>query len=132
MHLYMHTYTHLHLYLLIYQVDSGYSILIHTEYREFVYLRQDVSVNGSESIPARETESKYTEVSLQTRVDSETTGRRVHARNVLCIVHFLKRQFGSVIPMAVVEVLPNECMRLYSEVLVHLSKAEVKVTILSQ
>jgi len=57
---------------------------------------------------------------LQSGVDGKGTSSRIHTGHVLSVVDFFQRQFGSVIPMFVVNVLPHESMRLHREVLIHL------------
>jgi hypothetical protein len=84
-------------------------------------LEENVAVDGLQGIGAREAECEHAEVSLQTRVDGETAGGRVHARQVLSVVYVLQRQFGSVIPVTVVQVLADQRVRLYGEILVDLS-----------
>lgn len=83
-------------------------------------LGQNAGVDGSQGILAWEAEGKHTEVALQPRVDGEAASCWVHAADILCVVDVLQGQFDPVIPMAVVQVLADQCVGLYSEVLVHL------------
>lgn len=83
-------------------------------------LRQDVVVDGLECISTGEAECKDTEVTLESRVDSETAGRGIHTGQVLSVVDVLERQLRPVVPMAVVEVLAHQSVWLYCEVLVDL------------
>ena len=48
-----------------------------------------------------ETDGKYAEVSLKSRVDGEATGSGVHAGHVLHIVNLLQSQFLSIIPIKI-------------------------------
>ena len=64
-------------------------------------------------------------MSLQARVDGERAGRGVHARHVLRLVDLLQRQLVAVVPVTVVEVLPDERVRLHGEVLVDLGHVHV-------
>lgn len=88
------------------------------------YLRENAGVDGGEGVSARERQRKHAEVSLQTRVDCEGAGCRIHTRHVLGVVYVLERQLGSVIPMAVVQVLPDQCVWLHGEVLVNLNTVQ--------
>ena len=83
-------------------------------------LLQNVAVDRVQCVDTGEAHGEHTEVALETAVDGEATGRRVHARHVLRVVDLFQRQLRAVIPMAVVEVLADECMGLHCEVLVHL------------
>ena len=83
-------------------------------------LQQDVAVDCVQSVDAGEAHGEHAEVALQTTVDGEAAGRRVHARHVLRVVHLFQGQLCAVVPMAVVEVLADECVGLYGEVLVDL------------
>lgn len=58
---------------------------------------------------------------LQPRIDSKTTGCWVHARDVLRVVDVFDGQFMSIVPMQVIDVLPDQSMWLDSEVFVHLN-----------
>jgi len=68
-------------------------------------LRQDAVVDGCQGVGAGEAEREDAEVSLQARVDGETSRRRVHTRHVLRVVDVLERQLRAVVPVTVVEVL---------------------------
>ena len=68
-------------------------------------LGQDAVVDGGQRVGAGEAEREDAEVSLQSRVDREAAGGRVHTGHVLSVVNFLQRQLGPVVPVAVVEVL---------------------------
>ena len=103
-------------------VDQRAANLLHW-LREFVLLKmlqQDVAVDRVQSVDAGEAHGEHAEVALQTTVDGEAAGRRVHARHVLRVVHLFQGQLCAVVPMAVVEVLADECVGLYGEVLVDL------------
>ena len=64
-------------------------------------------------------------MSLEPRVDGEGSGRGVHARHVLSLGDFLQRQLRTIIPMVVVQVLSDQSVRLYGEVLVNLGHVHV-------
>jgi len=87
-------------------------------------LRENAVVDGRQGVGAGEAEREDAEVALETRVDREAAGRRVHARHVLRVVDVFQRQLGPVVPVAVVEVLADQCVRLYREVLVNLTAAQ--------
>ena len=57
---------------------------------------------------------------LKTRVNGEATSCRVHTGNILGVVDILEGQLVPVVPMAMVNVLSHERVRLHSEVLVDL------------
>ena len=59
-------------------------------------------------------------MALESRVDGERTGSGVHAGDVLSVVNLAQTQLGAVVPVMVVEMLSNESVRLYREVLVDL------------
>ena len=85
-------------------------------------LRQDVVVDRMQRVGAGEAECEHAEVSLEARVDREAAGRRVHARHVLRVVDLTQGQLRPVVPMAVVEVLPDQRVRLHREVHVDLRR----------
>lgn len=58
---------------------------------------------------------------LQSGINGEATSGGVHAGHILGVVDLLKGQLGTVIPMAVVNVLSDQGVGLHREVLVHLS-----------
>lgn len=60
---------------------------------------------------------------LQSGVNGEATSSRVHAGHILGVVDLLQGQLGAVVPMAVVNVLSDQGVGLYCEVLVHLSQS---------
>lgn len=70
-------------------------------------------------------DGKHGKVSLKTRVNSETTRCGIHTRHVLTIVNLLERQLLSIVPVLVVEMLSQECVRLHSSVGVHLGHVHV-------
>jgi len=57
---------------------------------------------------------------LKTGVDGEATSCWIHTCHILCVVNVLERQFYSVIPMTMINVLSDQCVGLYSEVFVNL------------
>lgn len=65
-------------------------------------------------------DSKDTEVALESRVDGERAGSGVHGPHILDVVDVLEGVFGSVVPVAIVHVLPDQSVRLHSPVLIHL------------
>jgi len=70
-------------------------------------LRQDAVIDGGQCVGAREAECEHTEVPLQSRVDGEAAGRRVHTGHVLRVVDVLQGQLGPVVPVTVVQVLAH-------------------------
>lgn len=58
---------------------------------------------------------------LQSGINGEATSGGVHAGHILGVVDLLKGQLGTVVPMAVVNVLSDQGVGLHREVLVHLS-----------
>ena len=84
-------------------------------------LRQNVVVDGVQSVLPGKADRKYIEVAQQTRVDGKAAGSRVHARQILRVVDLLERQLGPVVPVSVVEVLSDERVRLHGEIRVDLS-----------
>ena len=92
-------------------------------------VREDVAVDGLQSVLAGEAEREDVEMTQQARVDGEAAGSRVHARQILRVVNLLQRQPRPVVPVPVVEVLPDQRVRLHREVRVHLaSQQTVQVT----
>ena len=75
-------------------------------------LRQDRRVDELKSVAAGKAEREDAEVALESRVDGEAAGRRVHARYVLRIVDLLEGQLVAVVPVAVVEVLTYQSVWL--------------------
>jgi hypothetical protein len=71
-------------------------------------LIQNASIDGHQCIMARETDGKYTKMSLQSRINSEAASCWIHGRNILCIVNFFQSKLGSVIPVAIVQMLSNQ------------------------
>ena len=86
-------------------------------------LRENVAVDGVQSVLAGEADGEHVEVAQQARVDGEAAGGRVHARQVLRVVDLLERQLGPVVPVTVVEVLADERVRLHREIRVHLASS---------
>ena len=67
----------------------------------------------------------YCTTDLQSRVNGEGPGCRVHTRHVLSVVDVLEGELGAVVPVTVVDVLADERVRLHGEVLVHLRHVHV-------
>jgi len=53
-------------------------------------LRQNVVVDGVQSVLPGKADRKYVEVAQQTRVDGKAAGSRVHARQILRVVDLLE------------------------------------------
>jgi len=83
-------------------------------------VRDDVGVDRKQSVLSGKAEREDVEVTQQARVDGEAAGGRVHARQILRVVDLFQRQLGPVVPVAVVQVLPDQRVRLDSEVRIHL------------
>ena len=82
--------------------------------------RQDTAVNCVKGSHPREADSKYREMSLQSRVNGKATSSRVHTGNILNIVDFLKDHLLSIIPMFVVKMLSDQCVRLNCAIQINL------------
>ena len=83
-------------------------------------LGEYAAVDGGQGIHAREAKGKHTEVALETRVDGKRACCGVHAGHILCVVDLLEAELLAVIPVVVVQMLADESVGLYCEVLVHL------------
>ena len=88
-------------------------------------LRKDAVVDGCQGVQSREAECKHREMPLQTGVDGETPRGGIHARHVLRVVDVLEGKLRAVVPMAVVEVLTDQSVWLYCEVLIYLRHIHV-------
>ena len=64
-------------------------------------------------------------MSLQSGVNSEATSSWVHTGYVLDIANLLKCHFLSVIPVSVVKMLPQQSVRLYGAICIHLRHVHV-------
>jgi len=84
-------------------------------------LRENIVIDGVQSVLSGEAECKDVEMSQQSWVDGETACCRVHTWQILRVVYLLQRQLDSVKPMSVVEMLSDQRVRLNGEELVHLS-----------
>lgn len=65
------------------------------------------------------------EVSLQPGVDSEAASSGVHAGHILHIMHLLQSLLSAIIPMRIVQVLPDQRMRLHCAIRVHFRHVHV-------
>ena len=83
-------------------------------------LRQNAVVDRGQGILSWKTQCKHREVTLQTRIDGETTRGGVHTTDVLGVVNILETELDTVVPMTVIQVLPDQSMGLYCEVLINL------------
>ena len=83
---------------------------------------EDLLVDVLQRVESRKRDGKHAEVSLQSRVDGEATSCRVHAADVLNVVHLLELQLDAVVPMLVVQMLADQCVRLDGAVCVNLNK----------
>lgn len=88
-------------------------------------IRQDGVVNAEERIMAWEADSKSCKMSLQSWVDGETSSCGIHAGNVLTVVDVLGCQLVPVIPMVVIQMLPDQSVRLDSSISVHFRHVHV-------
>ena len=77
---------------------------------------EDTLVDGAQCIHIWKTDSKDSKMSLEPWVDGEATGRWVHTSNILNIVDLLEDEFGPIVPVIIVHVLPYKGMRLYSAI----------------
>jgi len=88
-------------------------------------LLKDLLVDGLERVQTGEGNGKHWKVSLETWVDCEWTSSWIHARHVLAIVDFLQRQLSSIVPMRVIQMLTDKCMRLDGEVSIDLRHVHI-------
>ena len=65
------------------------------------------------------------EVSLQPGVDGEAASSGVHAGHILDIVHLLQCLLGAVVPVRVVQMLADQCVRLHCSICVHLRHVHI-------
>ncbi len=88
-------------------------------------LGQDTAIDGVQGVRTREAESEHAEVPLQTCVYGKRPSSRVHAGHVLRVVNLLERELVTIVPVTVVEVLPDQSVRLHGEVLVYLGHVHI-------
>lgn len=81
---------------------------------------QYARVDGQQGVVSRKAEREHREMSLKSRIDSETAGRWIHRGHVLRVMDLLQRQLGPVVPVTVVQMLANQRMRLDCEETVYL------------
>ena len=62
---------------------------------------------------------------LQARIDGKASSCRVHTSNILAVMHLLQTKLCSVIPVIVVQVLPDQGVRLHCAVCVNLNKYNI-------
>ena len=79
---------------------------------------QDARVDRMQRLFAGETDGEHAEVTLETRIDGETSRRRIHTSDVLHVVYLLQRQLLTVVPVPIVQVLTNERVRRHGTVVV--------------
>lgn len=75
-------------------------------------LTQNRVIDIIQSFVIRETDGKNAEMPLQPWVYSKAPRSGIHTRHVLSIVYVFQSQLGSVVPMIIVHVLPNDRMWL--------------------
>jgi len=111
-------------------VDHGGHDFVHRRRKLVVragdVLLQDGQVDGEQRFLAGEADGEHGEVAQQTRVDGEGAGRRVHAGHVLRVEDVLQSQFRPVVPVAVVQVLSQQRVRLHCAVRVHLKMGQIE------
>ena len=64
-------------------------------------------------------------MSLQTCIDVESTRTLIHRQHELTVSNLLQGQLLSIVPMLIVEILPNDRMRLDSVELISLRHVEI-------
>ena len=64
-------------------------------------------------------------MSLKPGIDSEATSCGIHAGYILDIADLLQCLLDSVVPMEVVQVLPDKCMRLDSSISIYLRHVHI-------
>ena len=72
--------------------------------------------------------SEDAKVSQKSRIDGETTGGRIHARYVLAFLNVLQGEFGSIVPVPVVQMLTDKCVRLDGTVAVNLEESIAQIS----
>lgn len=77
-------------------------------------------IDGGNSLRAGKAHSEYTKMTLQSRVDRKTTRGGIHTRYVLAIVNIFQSELIPIVPMTVIHVLSDQCMRLNRSVGIHL------------
>ena len=87
-------------------------------------LRENADVDRLQRFHAGKGDGEDGEVPLQTRVDGERTGRRIHCADVLAVVDLFQRQLLPIVPMFVVEMLTKKSVRLTRVVLIDLQRRE--------
>ena len=68
-------------------------------------------------------------MTLQPLVDCETSSSWIHTGYVLCVVNVFKGELVTIIPMIIVEMLTDQCVRLNCTVIIFL-KYEIKENLL--
>ena len=87
--------------------------------------RQDAMIDCVKGSHPWEADSKHREMTLQSRVNGKATSSRVHTGNILNIVDFLEDHLLSIIPMFVIKMLSDQCVRLNCAIQINLYKAVV-------
>ena len=68
-------------------------------------------VDREEGLLTRKDHRKCSKMSLQSRIDCEAASCWIHASHILSIMDILQSQFVPAVPVIIVNVLSNDCMR---------------------
>ena len=86
---------------------------------------QDCVVDCEKGLLVGEDDRKGGKVPLEPGVDGEAAGGGVHGGHVLCVVDLLEAELVPAVPVAVVDVLPDDGVGSHRAVLVHLGHVHV-------
>lgn len=86
------------------------------------YTDKNISAIREQYTPSFIPHGDDAEMSLQSWIDREATRGRVHTRHVLTVVDIFQRQFGPVVPVSVIQMLPYKSVRLNGSVAIYLLK----------
>ena len=87
--------------------------------------RENGVVDGEERLWSWEDNREGGKVALQSWVDGETSSGGVHGGHVLCVVDLLQIELVPAVPVAIVHVLSDDCVRAHRPVAVDLGHVHV-------
>lgn len=88
-------------------------------------LRQYRRVHDRYGVRAGKANGQNAEVSLQSRIDGKAARGGIHAGHILTVMDVLKSQLVAIVPMAIVQMLPHQSVRLDGTIAVHLGHIDV-------
>ena len=83
-------------------------------------VRQNWVVDREQRLSTWEDNGKSCKMSLKSWIDCKTSSWRIHASHILTIVNVLLCQLVPIIPVAIVHVLSDQCVRSHSSICINL------------